>query len=234
MSDLIAIEKRSLDVQAADAIRRQIVSGALAAGLRLTETKLAEELTLSRGTVRAALQKLAGEGLIEQIPYTGWRVAALSSVAAWELFTLRSALEGLAARLAAEQIDPDGRKTLQDAFQQLIKACKKASPYAVAEADFELHQTIIGLARHGRLLTQYQSVEQQIRMYVASSDALLADQNEVVAQHGEMVEAILAGDAARAEQCAREHNGREGARLVAHLKQAEQQADKTRRKASTL
>lgn len=226
MPELIAIEKRSLDVQAADAIRKQIVSGALPAGSRITETKIAEELMLSRGTVRASLQKLAGEGLIEQVPYTGWSVTGLSSEAAWELFTLRSALESLAAQLAAGQITEEGRSTLNDAFARVVKACKKSSGTAVADADFDLHKTIIALAGHRRLAEQYKTVEQQIRMYIASSDALLADQGDVVRQHEGMVKAILAGDAEAAGKYARDHNMREGKKLVAYLQKQEAKAGK--------
>ena len=103
MSKLTSLrsEKRLLDRQAADSIRAHILDGVLPAGARLLETQLAEELEVSRGTVRAALALLASEGLVTQVAFTRWQVSETSPRDAWEIYTLRAALEGLAAGLAA-------------------------------------------------------------------------------------------------------------------------------------
>ena len=108
------IEKRSLNNAAADQLRQVIVTGAVAPGVRLTEVALAVRMNLSRGTIRAALQRLVTEGLVVQRPYAGWEVASLTSRDAWELYTLRGAFEALAARLAAENIDTTKRRTLME------------------------------------------------------------------------------------------------------------------------
>lgn len=62
------VEKRSLDRAAADAIRQVITSGALAPGKRLTEVELSTGLDVSRGTVRAALQRLMSEASSSRSP----------------------------------------------------------------------------------------------------------------------------------------------------------------------
>ncbi len=85
-------KKQSLDRAGAESLRNAIVTGVIAPGSRLTETKLADQFTLSRGTVRAALQRLVAEGLVVQRPYSGWDVANLSSQDAWELSMLRAIL----------------------------------------------------------------------------------------------------------------------------------------------
>ncbi|HET7409241.1 MAG TPA: GntR family transcriptional regulator, partial [Paracoccaceae bacterium] len=95
------VERRSLADRATDALREMIVTGICPPGSRITEQRFAEELGLSRGTVRAALRELAHEGLTEMKAYTGWSVVTLTAQDARELSTLRGALEGLAARLAA-------------------------------------------------------------------------------------------------------------------------------------
>jgi DNA-binding GntR family transcriptional regulator len=81
-------------------------------------------MDLSRGTVRAALHRLVTEGLVVQRPYAGWEVASLTSRDAWELYALRGALEALAARLAAENMDARKRsgkllKTLEKLARSL-------------------------------------------------------------------------------------------------------------------
>lgn len=216
------IEPRSLDVQAADIIREEILTGALAPGCRLLEIELAERFNLSRGTIRSALQQLTYEGLVVQFPYRGCAVAGLSSQDAWELYTLRSALEGLAAQLAAEAITSNKVDILNAALQQLVKAAKKGSWKDFADADFALHKTIIQLSGHRRLQEQYKIVEQQIRLYITSCNALYPSLDELLEEHEQLVKAICSGNATVAEQIAKGHNA-DGKALVEHLQALERQ-----------
>jgi DNA-binding GntR family transcriptional regulator len=164
---MMAIVPRSLDVQVADLLREEILNGTLAPGSRLLEIELSERLNLSRGTIRSALQQLVYEGLVVQFPYRGCVVAGLTAQDAWELYTLRSALESLAARLAATAICADKADRLKTALQQL-KAATNQGWKEVAEADFVLHKTILNLSEHHRLQTQYQIISSQIKLYIAS------------------------------------------------------------------
>ncbi|MFZ6649637.1 GntR family transcriptional regulator [Undibacterium sp. TJN25] len=212
------IEKRSLEVQAADAIRSRIISGDMAAGSRITEIRLSEEMNLSRGTIRSALTRLVGEGLVEQTPYSGWSVVALTARGAWELYTLRSSLETLAARLAAANLKDEDGSRLEAALQKLEAAAGTGKLDTVADADFALHKEIISISGHTRLKQQYQALEHQIRMYIAPSDALLKSADEVVSQHAPLVAAILARDPEKAAAIAAAHNLIEGQALVDHFK----------------
>ncbi len=220
LSNELTIEKRPLDKQAAALLRQRIVTGAFAPGLRLVESRLSEQMSLSRGTIRSALNDLAHEGLVTQTAYTKWAVTELSAVDAWELFTLRSALEGLAARLASERIGSAEGDLLWKAFEQLEEASRSGDWGRLTDADFQLHKTIIEIARHGRLAQQYRVLGQQIRVLIGSSNALVPTAREVVAQHRPLVEAIAAGRGARAEKLARAHNLEEGKVLVAHVRRA--------------
>lgn len=214
------IAKRPVEVQAADALRRSIVSGALPPGTRVTEMRLASELELSRATVRTALHELTKEGLIVQTPYTGWTVVPLTTTSAWELYTLRSALEGLAARLATESLTTAGRDELNAAFARLAASCASADREAIADADFGLHMTVVTLARHSRLALQYRIVEHQVRMYITCSDALIADPDVIREQHRPIIDSILSGDPGRAGQVSEDHNLVEGKILVACLERS--------------
>lgn len=211
------IQKMPVEVQATQALRTDIVTGALAPGARLTEMKLAADFGLSRATIRTALQQLTKEGLVLQTPYTGWAVVTLTPKSAWELYTLRSALEGLAARLSAEALTAEARATLEQAFAALVEVCGRNAPDAIADADFTLHKTIIALANHSRLEFQYQMVEQQIRMYIRCSDGFISDPSEIVEQHRAIVSSILSGTPDAAAHESERHNLLEGRRLVAAL-----------------
>ena len=215
------ITKRSLDKQAADILRHRIISGVFASGARLVEADLSKEMSLSRGTVRAALNDLVRDGLVKQTAYTKWVVAEISATDAWELFTLRSALEGLGARLAATRITAAASERLLGIFEDLKEASRSGQWGALTKADFGLHKAIIEIAGHGRLAEQYRLIEQQIRMLIGSSNALVPTTEEVVAQHRPMVEAIVTGDAGRAEQLARDHNLQEGQVFLEHAGRVE-------------
>lgn len=214
-----AIKRQSAEVLAAEELRKQITGGDLLPGTRLLETTLSEQLGVSRGTLRIALHQLSKEGLIVQTPYTGWAVATIAPEDLWELYTLRAGLESMAARLACEQMDGAGEAMLQTSYQALLTACAGGRYATIAEMDFQLHKRIIELARHRRLAEHYRLVEQQIRIFVATTYHFVSAPDSVVAHHEPIVKAILAADAAAAAELIAEHATSEGQKLHAYLTQ---------------
>lgn len=215
------VSKMPVEVQAAEALRDAIVAGRIAPGSRITESQLATQMNLSRASVRAALHQLAKEGLTSLKPYTGWTVVALSANDVWELYTLRSSLERLAARLLVESGDVEKTSTFASAYLALTGACAQGDEAAIAEADFALHKALIQQSGHGRLSTQYETIERQIRMCIKSSDALVESPAAILEQHRPLAEAVLAGRADEAAQWAEMHNLIEGAKLREHLERTE-------------
>ena len=196
------INKQSLEAQAADLLRRQILRGELKAGQRLLETPIADRFGLSRGTIRAALRRLIEEGLVCHVPYTGYQVIDFSDHDLWELYTLRAALESLGTRLAALRINEQGIGELRAAFAQLMAAAQSEDHEAADRLDRELHKLIVRLSGHERLLEHYVRVENQFRVYIALSNREV-DAREICESHRDLVDSICAGDAERAERLAR-------------------------------
>lgn len=192
------INKRSLEDQAADLLRDDIVSGELTPGMRLVETSLAKEYNLSRGTIRIALHQLGSEGLVTQVPYAGWSVSMLNDQDIWELYTLRATLEGLAARLAAERIDDEGVARLQAIYQKLLVLCEGEDIKSIARADLDLHRTIVELSKHNRLALQYQLIENQFLAYIAAANQVF-DRHQVGSSHYDLVAAICSGQGEQAQ-----------------------------------
>ena len=213
----VKVDRRSLDWRAADVLREQILSGKLVPGQRVTETALAAQLEVSRGTLRAALRALAHEGLIQQVAYTKWMLPEFSNSDAWELYTLRGTLEGMAARLAAKHRTADCVLTLKAAFDRLVAAVASRRHARVADADLALHKTIVSITGHQRLIDQYHLLEQQVRHYIVCSNALIMDLNQIVSEHEPIVQAIIAGNAEAAETLARDHNAPEVERAAAAM-----------------
>jgi DNA-binding GntR family transcriptional regulator len=233
MTVLEPIARKSAESLALDRLRSAILSGGLSAGAKLTETTLADQLATSRATVRTALHHLVAEGLAVQVPYTGWLVTSLTANDAWELTTLRAGFESLAASLAAERADEAARTEIEAAFDALSTAAKRADGAAATNADFAFHQAIISAAGHDRLAEHYRRVAQQIRMLIASSNAL-SPASGLADQHKPIYRAIMDRDVERAGLRARLHIETEGQRLIGRLKSAEiapaQAAPKTQKR----
>ena len=85
------------------ALREMLLRGDFAAGQRLTELALAARLGASRTPVRHALNRLAHEGLLEALPAGGFSVRQFTLADIWDAIEIRGALEGIAARLAAQR-----------------------------------------------------------------------------------------------------------------------------------
>jgi DNA-binding GntR family transcriptional regulator len=221
------VSKQSAVSQATENLRTFILSGSLEPGARLKEIQLSEELGVARSTLRSSLSQLAGEGIVVQIPYTGWQVMELSADDVWELWTLRGSLESLASKLAAERMNSDIEGKIEGALQRLVEACGSGDVSKASDADFSLHRTIIDCVGHRRLADQYRQVEQQVRFYIASSNELVSDNLlAVVGQHDRLIEALLARDPIRAADEAWRHNESEGGKLVAAIRRKQKAKSK--------
>lgn len=213
------IARLSAEAQATLSLRDHILSGALKPGARLTETPLAEQLGIARATLRMGLHRLASEGIVVQIPYTGWQVVALSAQDVWELWTLRSSLESLAARLAAERMTDSSALRVSKAMEGMAAACRDGRVNDINKADFDFHRTIVDLAGHNRLSEHYRQVEQQVRLYIASTNLYNEpdDWSVVVEHHRPLAEALIARSPERAEAEARRHNETFGRKLLSAM-----------------
>lgn len=219
LAQLRPLPRRSIEDLALDSLRDFVLSGAVRPGARLVETALAEQLGISRATLRAGLQRLAAEGLIARTPYVGWQLIPLTARDAWEIWTLRGALERLASALVAQSRDEVVVAAVQQAYDALLQACHAGDDMrAISQRDFDLHWQIVQSSGHARLAQQYQQVAQQVRLYIVTSNRHASDgPDDIVAQHAPIMAAILAHDAAAAGKAAWHHNEAEGRRLAQWL-----------------
>lgn len=218
------VVKRSAEDLALDAVRAYIVSGDAGLGARLTEQRLADDLGISRATVRTALHRLAVEGLVQQVAYSGWHVIRLDARDVRELFTLRAVLEGLAARLAVTHMDDSGRAELTTLWLDLVAACTANNEALISSLDFAFHETMVRLSGHRRLGETYSQIGQQIRLFIVSSNLQAEMPEYVIAEHKPLIDALLGNDPDLAAQVAESHIRAAGEKLEAWLRQQEPQA----------
>ncbi len=124
---------RSLAEDAADRIREQILGGGFRQGEHLVEARIAEQLNVSRGPVREAFKLLRAEGLLLEEPRRGTFVVSLAPNDVREIYGLRAAIEGRAARILATTQGPcrdrgAGRAARSDRSRRRRGRCRRRLP----------------------------------------------------------------------------------------------------------
>jgi DNA-binding GntR family transcriptional regulator len=120
--------------QVLEELRQSIIAGRLVPGARLIERQLIAMMGVSRTVIREALRQLESEGLVAIIPNKGPIVRELTVEEATDLYSIRAVLEGLAARLFAENADDAQVKKLEQALQETGEAYKRGEPEMILEA----------------------------------------------------------------------------------------------------
>jgi DNA-binding GntR family transcriptional regulator len=187
------------------ALRQGILQGDLAPGERLRSDALANDLKVSRTPVREALRKLEAEGLVERSG-SGLIVREFSDKDLTELFYVREALEGMAARLAAENATPNEIGEIRELLDDMETVRQRGDIAALRPLTGEFHRLVGRAAHNGRLLQSLESLLEHTRQMQTST--LLHIEGRPVAalkEHGELIAAIEARDADRAEKLARSH-----------------------------
>jgi DNA-binding GntR family transcriptional regulator len=133
------------------AIRDAIRTGVIAPGERLIELDLAASLEMSRTPVREALRRLATERLIEGASGRGYVVPTTTIEELVDLFEIRSALEGLAARRAALRMGPAEIDAMRETLRRMDKAIETDDLTLLSNASSQFHRLLRAGSRHTRL-----------------------------------------------------------------------------------
>lgn len=189
-----------------DAYRRildAIDRGDLKSGDRLRESDLAARFGVSRTPIREALRRLEAQGLVVHQPHKGAVVAELDYDQLSELYAVRAALEGTAARWAAMRAAPEEI----DILRAMIEADrpKVGDPAALSAGNRRFH-AMIHRASHNRYLnTMLDTMRVHLALLDGSTLGLPERGEKSLDDHAEILAAIAARDGDRAEDAARRH-----------------------------
>lgn len=207
----LSVQHTDLATAVAASLRAAIVSGELAAGSRLVETDLAEQFGVSRGPVRDALVELQHTGLVELRARKGSFVASLTADDVREIYSLRSALEALAARQAAA-IGVDGNHLLS-LLSDLTAANQTGEATMIGAADMALHRGIVEAANNRRLLEAWERLADQTLLMLIGLSRLDSDIQGTDA-HRQIIDDLIQGAAGAAAKGLEQHLD-EAKRIVA-------------------
>lgn len=208
--------------QAADVIRRAIVEMRLKPGARLVERDLVEWTGVSRATVREAIRELASENLVQTTPQKGAIVAALTWREAAEVYEVRAALEGLAAKLFAQRATAAQRAALRRSFDRIQKVLgSRSGTWAMLEAKNAYYAVLFAGAHNDAMVSMIGLLQARIAVLRATTMSQPGRAAESVGEIRAITEAINARDGEAAAAAAARHVHNASGYALAALRERE-------------
>jgi DNA-binding GntR family transcriptional regulator len=201
---LSGLDRSTLRERAREAVRAAITSGQYRPGDHLGEVEMAAHLGISRGTVREAMRHLQQEGLLVAGSRGMLRVNSLSIQEVRELFSVRAALEGLAATEIVSSRERDATvETLRQALNGLAET--ELDFVARVDADLNFHLLLCRLAGNSMLVQTWRNLEGRIRVAIMNGGSERAPQMMSWDRHAPIVDAIESGDVAEVVHVIAQH-----------------------------
>jgi DNA-binding GntR family transcriptional regulator len=181
-----------------------ILRGQLRPGDRIIETRIAQDLGVSQTPVREALRDLELLGFVTSEPFRGTRVRAFTHEELVQIYPIRAAIEGVAARAAATRITTEQLLALEEQIDRMREASELGDEATAIEADIAFHRIIVE-ASGNRLLEQFwTSLSLATTTFLTFSIHRRAIEG-LAARHEPILEALRARDPDRAQAAMRRH-----------------------------
>lgn len=188
-----------------ETLRNAIVAGVLKPGERLMEIQVAEELGVSRTPVREAIRKLELEGFVVMIPRRGTYVSDLSIKDINEVYEVRTALDVLAAELAAERITEEELEEMERLLVEIGEYIEQYDMDKIVEADSKFHDILYRASRNERLVGIINNLREQLTRFRSLSMSYPGRLKDMLGEHTRLVEALAQRNVALAKNLAGEH-----------------------------
>ena len=203
-------------------LEEEILGGQLKRGEALTEMSVSARLGVSRTPVRAALHRLAEEGLVEISPNRGAVVVGVTVDDLIDTYKIRVRLEGLASAMAASRMTDEEKAKLAESVELAEYYVAKGNAEKLKELDAEFHN-IIYRASGNRMLSRILSeLHRNIKAYRKLSMSVPGRVERTAEEHREILNAILNGDADSADTLTRMHVERAMENMVAAMNNKEE------------
>lgn len=182
-------------------LRDQIVDGVRAPGSRLVERELAASLDVSRVPVREALQTLASEGLVTPRPRSWAVVRTFTDRDLLDLVEVRSAIEVLTVRLAAERRTAEQLDAAAAALDREAGGARDGDATTARRAAADFHEAVSAMAGNAVLDEISALTASRMRWMLGQHD----DLGVMVSEHAVLLDAIRSGDVEEADRLTRDH-----------------------------
>jgi DNA-binding GntR family transcriptional regulator len=199
MTIFSTIRPITLREQIADQVRTAIIEGYLKPKDHITEAGLTHQLGVSRTPVREALILLEREGLVDFYPNRGYFVRSFTAKDVEEIFSMRTALENLAAEinLAQDRLDEAAFAHLYSLIKEQHEAITQGDIKRVRRTDMRFHQFLVDATEHDLLMRDWRGIVAQIAalLYMRADAFPDYDEYQVIKDHQDILSAYRTGDA---------------------------------------
>jgi len=196
----------SLSDQVYHHLHTAIIRAELHPGEKLVELDIAAQMGTSQGPVREALQRLEHDGLVERRARSATFVTTISTDEMYELFSVRSVIEGFAIQRAAQKITAAQCAELDALIQKMVEAANEKDLISLAEYDMRFHRQIVEWSGSTSLLRVWTPLSSQIQRFIVQSHPLhYPNFVEVGTRHQPIVDALRQRDADGAVRAMQEH-----------------------------
>jgi DNA-binding GntR family transcriptional regulator len=211
--------KASLSDKAYEVLKQEIITCALEPGQQIVQQQLAKRYGLGMTPIREALQRLAQEGLVQPIPRFGYTVSFVTLADVHDIYELRLILEPAAARLAATRGTAEQLEAIAESACLRYTQREGTRKPDLRMHNAEFHRAIAAAAGNQRLLEAVSRVlDEMIRIFHLGLD-LTASAGEMEQEHVQLVQALQARDADRAQEVMRQQIERSKQRVLEALMQ---------------
>ncbi|TRY31310.1 GntR family transcriptional regulator [Aliiglaciecola sp. M165] len=187
-------------------LRSDIVEGVITAGSKLSETELSTTYSVSRAVIREAINRLEACHLVERKANVGARVVTLTPEGLVQLYQVREALEGMAARLAAANMTDQEIAELQELLSEHFEEVKTGHSYYQEAGDVDFHYRIIVGSKNTHLISMLTNgIYHLVRMYRVQLGMAGPRVSTAFGEHKHIVQAIANRDGELAEMLMRRH-----------------------------
>jgi DNA-binding GntR family transcriptional regulator len=186
--------------QIADRIRTDVICGRMGVGERLNEVQLGEKFGVSRTPVRAALQQLLHEGILEGRPNVGLKVARQPSDAMCKVVTeIRRTIESFAVETFLGSLTDADFAQWNAILERMRAACLARDFALIAECDIEFHRSIVRRAHERDLESIWNSIVGRVRSHFRDTHQdQYPDAMEIYAEHVGIINSFKGGDVKQA------------------------------------
>lgn len=199
------IESPNLRERVYDILKRIIVFQQIQPGQKIDEESLAKQLGVSRTPIRESLCRLENEGIVKIIARRGAFVVKHSKERIIEILLVREALEGLAARLAAEDIHETTIEKMKSLFKDFSESNIRERSLEYTQADLDFHTLIIRESKNILLMNLMNILNDHIQMLRLRTVALKGRPEHSLLEHIKIIEALERRDSVLAELLMKEH-----------------------------
>ena len=186
-------------------IKLQIMENKLKGGQPLIESEYSKKFKISRTPVREVFRKLESDNLVKIIPNKGTYVRGLTLSDVAEILDIRIVLEGFAALKAAQKINANDIKKLNNIKLMISKATESNEDDIFYRANKELHDLILERYGNRRVINILDSLKNEIHWFITITKKISGRKKNSTIEHHKIISALLAGDARQAKEFMIEH-----------------------------